>query len=82
MVIGTICRPPDDGINQSNITFDLRFTNSLKKETKYVLADDCNINFLHHDKHSETEQFLNHIFSNSICRQSRDRQGLMSQPLR
>ena len=37
-----------------------------RQKTKYILAGDYNIYLLHYDKHSETEQFLNHIFPN-LC---------------
>ena len=75
MVIGTLYRPPDLDINKFNVSFDLLLTKLNRQKTKFILAGDYNINLLHCDKHSETEQFLNHIFSNSclpaITRQTR-----------
>ena len=82
MVIVTISRPPDNDINLFNASFDLLLTKFNREETKYILAGDYNIIFLHYDKHSETNQFLNHVFSNSCFpAQSGGEQGLVQQPL-
>ena len=81
MVIGTIYRTPYLDINKFNGSFDLLLSKLKRQKTKYILAVDYNISLLHYDKHSETEQFLNHIFSYSCLRQLHDRQGLVQQPL-
>ena len=82
MVIGAIYRPPDNDINQFIVAFDLLLKKLKREKTKYILAGYYNINLFHYDKQSETEQFLNHIcFLIPVCRQSRDRQGLVQQLL-
>ena len=35
------------------------------RKTKYILACDYNKHLIRHDKYTDTEQFLNHILSNS-----------------
>ena len=51
-----IQRPLDHDINQFNVTFDLLLTKLNQEKTKYILANDYNINLLHYDKDSESEK--------------------------
>ena len=63
IVVGVICRPQDQDINEFSITMST-ILDKLKSEKKSTyLSSDYNINLLNTDKHVPTAEFLDTMFS-------------------
>jgi len=62
-IIGTIYRPPGGDLSKFNNEYESTVTKLIGKHKNIITAGDFNINLLNHNKHQETENFLNTLFS-------------------
>jgi hypothetical protein len=65
-IIGAIYRPPNTDLQKFNNEFESVLHKIVTKKSKCIIAGDYNINLLNHSIDSETECFLNTLYTNTI----------------
>ena len=65
-IIGTIYRPPGTNLSFFNSELEKVIGLFIKSKVNLILLGDYNINLLNHEIHSETVDFLNLLYANTL----------------
>ena len=63
ITVGVVYRPPGGDLNLFNDSYAKLLDKLVSSKCKCIIAGDFNINLLNYENHSETENFLNNLFS-------------------